>query len=93
MKLGGWRLGLLVARNCYNPGRGRMSKSTIDDLKALGKVPMSVFAREADVSDMKVARFLEAWNRAAADIEELPTSDELAPGSELDPFRPEKVGL
>lgn len=80
VKLGGWRLGLLVARNVEKKDSSHrpVSIGTGDKMSARW------FAEKAGVSPAKVLRYLDAWNRAASDIEELPTSDELAPGNEID---------
>lgn len=71
VKLGGWRLGLLVARNVEagaGNGRPRKGAKTLTNVK----VSANRFAQTAKVSTPKVLRYLEAWNRAASDIEELP---------------------
>lgn len=69
VKLGGWRLGLLVARNVEKGTPGRPSENV-----PIGTFKRSAreFAELAGVGKNKVLRYLEAWNRAAADIEELP---------------------
>lgn len=69
VKLGGWRLGLLVARNVEKSSRG--GDTTISQL-GNGKLPAYRFAELAGVGKNKVLRYLEAWNRAADDIPELP---------------------
>lgn len=87
VKLGGWRLGLLVARNVEagaGNGGDRRSDQWNNCTAETGKVSANEFARRAGVSRPKVMRYLEAWNKASADIEELPTADELAPGNEID---------
>nr|DAK57411.1 MAG TPA: hypothetical protein [Caudoviricetes sp.] len=81
VKLGGWRLGLLVARNVE---KGRRGGDTTISQSGNAKLPAYRFAELAGVGKNKVLRYLEAWNKAAADIEELPTADELAPGNEID---------
>lgn len=82
VKLGGWRLGLLVARNVEKSKAGRpaANRNNCNDFK----MSATKFAELAGVSTPKVLRYLDAWNKAAADIEELPSSDELAPGNEID---------
>lgn len=80
VKLGGWRLGLLVARN-VELGTGGPRKTVGNPTV---KKSARWFAEESGVGVDKVLMYLKAWNRAAADIEELPTADELAPGNEID---------
>jgi hypothetical protein len=62
-KQGGWRLGLLVARNVYvsDDERGRR------DLKApeLGKVTANQFAEKAGVTAKTVQLYYRAWELAA----------------------------
>lgn len=82
VKLGGWRLGLLVARNVEKLDHGGARRGSKNNCSL--KVTTQAFADWAGVSRPKVVRYLEAWNKAAADIEELPTADELAPGNEID---------
>src|SRR5262245_40515597 len=77
---GGWRLGLLVARNVENNGRGRPKKN---DRSFSEKATAAEFAKLAATSRPRVLRFLEAWERAAEDGV-VPPSSELSPGEELD---------
>ncbi|MCV7100729.1 hypothetical protein [Mycobacterium palustre] len=78
-KQGGWRLGLLVARNVYVSGteRGR------SDLQAsrVGKVTANQFAETAGVSARSVQLYYRAWE-LAADKDECLHATELSPGSE-----------
>lgn len=80
VKLGGWRLGLLVARN-VELGTGGPRKTVGNPTV---KKSARWFAEESGVGVDKVLMYLKAWNKAAADIEELPAADELAPGNEID---------
>jgi hypothetical protein len=76
VKQGGWRLGLLVARNVVK-APGRISAETL-----LPKVSATEFARRAQTSNDRVLRYLAAWERAA-DANIVPHADILTPG--LDP--------
>jgi len=60
VKLGGWRLGLLVARNVERGTAGRPSDNRYNctDLK----LSATRFAEMAGVSRPKVIRYLDAWN-------------------------------
>lgn len=88
VKLGGWRLGLLVARNVEkgkgNGGDRRSDQFPNRETENVGKVNALKFAELSGVGKNKVLRYLDAWNRAANDLPELHHSDELAPGNELD---------
>jgi hypothetical protein len=65
VKQGGWRLGLLVARNVER-GVGDRSVSRRDrDAKVEGKVSVQAFARKAGTTADRVLRYLDAWERAA----------------------------
>jgi hypothetical protein len=92
VKQGGWRLGLLVARNVErgNGGRGRtgVSRSRNPD-----KVTAAAFARMAGTSADRVLRYLDAWDKAAEHGTLYTTpkgvrvrvlhSDEMVPGQEV----------
>lgn len=79
VKQGGWRLGLLVARNVQVVE----GKGTRTDLQLVGssKVSPNQFAKLAGVSDETVRLYWHAWNFAAKAGRVL-ASDELAPGDE-----------
>jgi hypothetical protein len=81
VKAGGWRLGLLVARNVINagPGNRKVTGVTLPE----GKVDATEFARQADTSAPRVLRYLRAWD-AAAEADKVPRSADLTPGTELD---------
>jgi hypothetical protein len=63
VRQGGWRLGLLVARNVERskPGPKIVSAETNS------KVSATEFARDAGTSNDRVLRYLDAWEMAAAD--------------------------
>lgn len=83
VKQGGWRLGLLVARN-VEKGKGQGSRTDLPTtVEKLAKVSCVEFAQIAGCSDKKVARHLDAWNRAAADGL-VPPADTLSPGEEVE---------
>lgn len=84
VKAGGWRLGLLVARNVekgsgdgindrYREGVSRETPS---------KVSAREFAEQAGTTAARVLRHLEAWDRAAADGI-VPPADTLTPGQDV----------
>lgn len=73
---GGWRLGLLVARNVVR-APGRVAVETLAP-----KTNASEFARAAKTSTARVLRFLDAWERAA-DAGHVPHASELTPGQEV----------
>lgn len=77
MKQGGWRLGLLVARNVV-PAPGRVAPETL-----LPKVNATEFARRAGTSNDRVLRHLAAWERAA-NAGLVPHATDLNPGTEVD---------
>lgn len=77
MKQGGWRLGLLVARNVA-VAPGRVSPETL-----LPKVNATEFARRAGTSNDRVLRHLAAWERAA-NAGLVPHAAALTPGSPVD---------
>lgn len=76
MRQGGWRLGLLVARNVkISPGR-------VTPEALLPKVNATEFARRAATSNDRVIRHYAAWQRAAkAGL--VPDADTLLPGTEV----------
>lgn len=77
MRQGGWRLGLLVARNVV-VAPGRVAPETL-----LPKVNATAFAKIAGTSNDRVLRHLAAWERAAkAGL--VPHAATLNPGSEVD---------
>lgn len=87
VRQGGWRLGLLVARNVeQGNGHGGDRKSdhrndrTVDPS---AKVSGNEFARLSGVSRPKVLRYLSAWNLAAEQGIVPPASD-LTPGTNID---------
>lgn len=76
---GGWRLGLLVARNVErNTGTGRSVATT-----TLGKVSARAFAEQSGTSADRVLRYLDAWDRAA-EAGHVPPAADLRPGIEFD---------
>jgi hypothetical protein len=85
VKQGGWRLGLLVARNVVNNGPGRRSNSVTAELERTGKTSAETFAKKSGMPGAgdRILRYLKAWDAAAAD-EIVPASAELVPGEELD---------
>lgn len=78
VRQGGWRLGLLVARNVE---RGKGGPRTVATTTV--KVTAREFAEMSDTSADRVLRHLDAWNRAA-DTGHVPPSTDLTPGSEVD---------
>jgi len=77
MRQGGWRLGLLVARNVAL-APGRVAPETL-----LPKVNATEFARRSGTSNDRVLRHLAAWERAA-NAGLVPHAATLNPGSEVD---------
>ena len=77
VRQGGWRLGLLVARNVVR-APGRVSIETLAP-----KTNATRFGELSGVSTTKVLRYLAAWNLAAEQGIVPPASD-LAPGSDVD---------
>lgn len=77
MRQGGWRLGLLVARN-VKISPGRVAPETL-----LPKVNATEFARRAGTSNDRVIRHYAAWERAA-NAGLVPHADTLNPGTEVD---------
>lgn len=86
VKQGGWRLGLLVARNVEKGTRGgdngNQHTGGISQSRN-GKVPAKKFADDSGTSADRVLRYLTAWNKAA-DAGLVPHSTDLTPGQELD---------
>lgn len=68
-KQGGWRLGLLVARNCEpgKPGRPKADAENPSREMDSGKVSFTDFAGEAGVSQSHVSYYYKAWKLAADD--------------------------
>lgn len=64
VKQGGWRLGLLVARN-VEKGSGQGARQPHRTREEVGKVSAAEFARLSDTSADRVLRHLEAWDNAA----------------------------
>lgn len=85
LKQGGWRLGLLVARD-VEPGVG---SGTRTDLGASiprlgeGKVSAETFAEMAKSTSQRVMRYYRAWERYA-DRGRVPHAADLSPGDEPD---------
>lgn len=77
MRQGGWRLGLLVARNVV-VAPGRVAPETL-----LPKVNATHFAKIAGTSNDRVLRHLAAWERAA-NAGLVPHARDLDPGNEVD---------
>ena len=84
MKQGGWRLGLLVARNVEKRKAGQPSKEFSGRKILGGKVTASEFARLSGTTAPRVLRYLEAWERGA-DAGHVPPGSELTPGAEPEP--------
>jgi hypothetical protein len=78
VRSGGWRLGLLVARNVY---RGRPSAKINSISVELGKVSTAQFARKAGISDETIRRYLTAWELAATQ-DLVPATADLRPGQD-----------
>ena len=79
-KQGGWRLGLLVARNVEKGQPGRPPEN-VTTVTINGKVSATAFAEESGTSAPRVLRYLAAWERAA-DAGHVPHAAELHPGSD-----------
>jgi hypothetical protein len=77
VKQGGWRLGLLVARNVERGNGGRGNRRGRDSLKVSGRD----FARMSGTTADRVLRYLDAWERAA-DAGHVPHAAALTPGDE-----------
>lgn len=78
-KQGGWRLGLLVARNVYMSD-GERGRSDLEAAK-LGKVTANQFADKAGVTPRTVQLYYRAWG-LAADNDECQHAAALSPGGE-----------
>lgn len=87
-KQGGWRLGLLVARNVEpHKGQGKPRPrvdevAPMQDLPVTEKVSASAFAEKAGVSKQNVAYYYKAWQLAANDGN-CPHAETLAPDDEV----------
>jgi hypothetical protein len=85
IKQGGWRLGLLVARN-VQPGTGHGGDPATRDQRRTrdigGKVSAREFATQAGTHADRVLRYLRAWEAAAADGH-VPAAGTLSPGAEV----------
>lgn len=80
LKQGGWRLGLLVARDVEPfPHGGNMSEARSN--LAEGKVNATWFADHAGTTHERVMRYYRAWERYAAKGR-VPHAAELSPGDE-----------
>lgn len=91
-KQGGWRLGLLVARN-VDLGRGQgKPRPPVDEVEdasgvigeksqGIEKVSCSQFATTAGVSKQTVAHYYKAW-QLAADDGKCTHAENLSPGDE-----------
>ena len=79
VKAGGWRLGLLVARNVEKgtTAHRHVARATRD------KVSAREFGEQAGTSADRVLRYLSAWEHAAADGI-VPPAHSLSPGQEVD---------
>lgn len=81
VKAGGWRLGLLVARNVEKGvGTGRPKKG---ETVSREKVSAAEFAQQSTTSTARVLRYLSAWEHAAADGL-VPPAHALSPGEDID---------
>src|SRR5215471_9676598 len=79
VKQGGWRLGLLVARNVERGAGGPRTGSS----DPVAKVTIREFAEQAETSHARIGRYLLAWE-AAAEEGLVPLADDLSPGDEID---------
>lgn len=77
VKQGGWRLGLLVARNVIK-APGRIPAETLAP-----KTNATAFAEKSSTSPTRVLRYLEAWENAAT-AELVPHAADLHPGGEIE---------
>ena len=82
VKAGGWRLGLLVARN-VEKGAGQGARQPLGTIREVEKVSAAAFAKIAGITDKTVMRYLSAWDHAAADGL-VPPAHTLTPGQDLD---------
>ena len=85
VKQGGWRLGLLVARNVEKDnGHGARTDLRLrNDRYEVKKVSATRFAEESSTSTPRVLRYWEAWERAA-DAGYVPHAADLTPNAEPD---------
>jgi hypothetical protein len=82
VRLGGWRLGLLVARNVQK-GKGQGARQPRNDRHEVEKVSATRFGQLAGTSAPRVLRYLAAWE-AAADDGYVKHAADLTPGQEID---------
>lgn len=80
LKQGGWRLGLLVARN-VEKGKGQGAR-LLRDHEEVAKVSAVAFARAAGTTADRVLRHLDAWEKAALAGHVKP-AEQLSPGQEI----------
>jgi hypothetical protein len=80
-KQGGWRLGLLVARNVAPRKPGQPKADGGENSPENGKVSISEFARLAGVSKSHVLYYYRAW-QLAAKADECQLAEQLLPGDE-----------
>lgn len=87
VRQGGWRLGLLVARNVEkgkgNGGDRRSDQFPNRETETGGKVNALTFAEMSGVGKNRVLRYLAAWN-LAAEQGIVPMSWSLTPGEDID---------
>jgi hypothetical protein len=81
-KQGGWRLGLLVARNVEHGGAGGRPAENRSPENSSGKVSISRFAEMAGVSKSHVSYCYKAW-QLAADDGKCPHAEALSPDDEV----------
>jgi hypothetical protein len=79
---GGWRLGLLVARN-VEPGKGQNERGSRRSNRNDEKISAKKFADLAGTTAARVMRYWRAWEEAA-DKDIVPSSAGLTPGEEVD---------
>lgn len=80
IKQGGWRMGLLVARN-VKAGTGQGKRNLSENSEKSEKVSLASFAQKAGIDDKTVKKYLDAWNLAAEKGHVQP-SDALHPDEE-----------
>jgi hypothetical protein len=81
-RAGGWRMGLLVARNVEKgSGEGRYGANRND--RYGNKISAQAFAKIADTSAPRVLRYLDAWE-SAAEAGHVPAAETLSPGDEVE---------
>lgn len=82
VRQGGWRLGLLVARN-VEPGTGSGDRTDLEPRHDRAKVSATQFAEASGTSKTRVMRYVTAWEKAAkAGL--VPHAAELKHGQNLD---------